>query len=60
MFASALVAQSAPAKPSTSPTVVKPVKIAPVEAPKTFGPVRAAKKPEPVDEDAELEAMMMQ
>jgi len=42
-------------------TVVQPVRAVPVEAPKpVIAPPKVQKQPEPVDEEAELEALMMQ
>lgn len=61
MFEKALEQQTASAK-TTAPVVVQqPVRVAPVEAPRSFAPsTKVTKKSEPVDEEAELEAMMMQ
>lgn len=61
MFAKALVVPapvvSAPVAPVAQPVIKK----APVEAPKPYvAPPKVQKKPEPIDEDAELEALMMQ
>lgn len=62
MFDKALTNSTVPAKPAAT-SVVQPARIAPVEVPKPFvapsKPV-VVKKSEPVDDEAELEAMMMQ
>lgn len=55
MFEKALVV------PAPVSSVVPPVKAVPVEAPKpVVAPPKVQKQQAPVDEDAELEALMMQ